>query len=179
MKNKILTLTFVISLTSSALFAFSLGDVANSLSNANEPAATTAKTTAKTTEATTSTSSLTDMLTDQLGITNTQASGGVGSILTYAKSALTPNKFSTLSSAIPDASSLMSMAPSSDTSTLSSLTGSLEGKSSSATQLAALTSQFSSLGLSSDMVSKFIPIILNYFKDSGATDASSILSGLF
>lgn len=175
MKNKILTLTFMVSLTSSTLFAFSLGDVTSSLSNANEPAATTTKTT----EATTSTSSLTSMLTNQLGVTNTQASGGVGSILTYAKSALTPSKFSTLSSAIPDASSLMSMAPSSDSSTLSSLTSSLGEKSSSAIQLAALTSQFSSLGMSSNMVSKFVPIILNYFKGSGATDASSILSGLF
>jgi len=174
MKNKFLTFTFVISLTSSTLFAFSLGDVANSISNVNEPAAIT-----KTTEATTSTSSLTGMLTDQLGVTNTQASGGVGSILTYAKSALTPSKFSTLSSAVPDASSLMSMAPSSDSSTLGSLTSSLGEKSSSVTQLATLTSQFSSLGMSSDMVSKFVPIILNYFKGSGATDASSILSGLF
>lgn len=168
MKNKILTITFVISLTSSALFAFGLGNVANSLPN-------TSKATASESTTNTTTNGLTSMLTNQLGITDKQASGGVGSILNYAKGTLSADKFSTLSSAIPDASSLMKMAPSSDTNALSSFTK----QASSATQLASLTSQFSSLGLSSDMISKFIPVILNYFKGSDATDAGSILSGLF
>ena len=104
------------------------------------------------------------MLMQQLGVTQKQADGGVGSILSYAKDSLPSNDYKTLSGAIPNSNSLLSMAP--------SAIGSLGG-------LGGLASQFSSLGLSSSMITQFVPIILNYLKGSGSTDAMSILSGLF
>jgi hypothetical protein len=110
--------------------------------------------------------SLTSMLTSQLGVTDTQASGGVGSILSYAKSALPKNKYTKLASAIPNASSLISKVSATKSGTKTS-------------QLASLASNFSSLGLSTDMIGKFVPVIMNYFKSSGKSDAMSILAGLF
>jgi hypothetical protein len=43
--------------------------------------------------------------------------------------------------------------------------------------MAGLASSFSSLGLSSDMVGKFVPVILEYAKSKGGDGVSSILQG--
>ena len=171
MKKIILSTALILSVSS--LNAFSLGDAASAVSAMQTQPTTTEK-------AQTKSSDLTSMLTSQLGVTDKQASGGVGSILSYAKTALPQNKYTTLASAIPNADSLLAMAPAvaSQGGSLGSLAGAMGGSSKTA-GLASLASQFSSLGLSSDMISQFVPIILNYFKGSGATGASSILSGLF
>jgi hypothetical protein len=163
MKKIIISTALILSVSS--LSAFSLGDAASAVS-----AMQTQPTTEK---AQTKSSDLTSMLTSQLGVTDKQASGGVGSILSYAKSALPENKYTTLASAIPNSDSLLKMAPSAG-----NALGALGGSSKNA-GLASLASQFSSLGLSTDMISKFVPVIMNYFKDSGKTDAMGILSSLF
>ena len=154
----------------SSLNAFSLGDVAAAIPSNNtnqKEAATTA----------TQSSDLTSMLMDQIGVTKEQADGGTGSILNYAKGALSGSDYSTLANAIPNASSLLSSAPSTSGG-LGGLASSLGGDS-SVSSLATLASQFSSLGLNADMIQKFTPIILDYLKGSGAKDAMSILSKLF
>jgi len=165
----ITTLLFALSLQ-----AFSLGDAASALSTINSASSSSQKSTSSSAQQSSS-SDLIGMLTSQLGVTDTQASGGVGSILSYAQKELPKSDYSTLASAIPNASSLLSKAPqtSSAMSALGSLTGSSNGG------MAALASQFSSLGLNSSMVTQFVPVILDYFKKSNATDAMSILSGLF
>ncbi len=171
MKKTFLSISLILSV--STLNAFSLGDVSNTVSGMQN---TTPTQTSKT-QAT----DLTGMLTSQLGVTDKQASGGVGSILSYAKSALPQDKYSTLSSAIPNADSLLAMAPSvsgDSSSSLGALSGMMGGNSSTS-GLATLTSQFSSLGLSSDMIGKFVPVITSYLKGSGSNDAAGILSGLF
>ena len=169
-----LTKSFIILATllfSVSLQAFSLGDAASAISTID--AATNTQKSASSTKKDTS-SGLIGMLTSQLGVSDKQASGGVGSILSYAQKELSKSDYSTLANAIPNASSLLSMAPkaSSAMSALGSLGGSNGG-------MAALASQFSSLGLDSAMVSKFVPVILDYFKKSNATDAMGILSKLF
>jgi len=172
MKKSFLALSLTVSITS--LYAFGLGDVTNAV-------ATLQSTPTQNTPTKTQATDLTSMLTSQLGVTQKQASGGVGSILSYAKSALPQNKYTTLASAIPNADSLLAMAPSLSGGTggsLGALSG-MMGANSSTAGLASLASQFSSLGLNSDMISKFIPVIMNYFKSSGSNDAAGILSGLF
>jgi hypothetical protein len=164
-----LVLTTLLVANTSMLCAFDLGDVSNAVSSM--------QTTQKTAPASKQQSnSLTSILSSQLGINDKQASGGVGSILSYAKEHLDSDKFSTLSNAIPNAGSLLAMAPkaSQAMSGLSALSGS-----SSAGGLASLASQFSSLGMNSSMISKFVPIIVNYLKSSNSNGAASILSGLF
>jgi hypothetical protein len=119
------------------------------------------------------------MLTNELGVSDKQAAGGVGSILSYAKGELPSNDYSKLASAIPNADSLLKMAPSTSKSSALGGLGSLASKGSSMAGMAGLASQFSSLGLDSGMISKFVPIIMDYFKSSGSTDAMGILGGLF
>jgi hypothetical protein len=160
----------------SSLEAFSLGDAASALSTANSVAQSATAVSNTASKSDTQSSDLIGMLTSQLGVSDKQASGGVGSILSYAKDELPSNDYATLASAIPNASSLLAMAPKSND-TVSAL-GALAGGS-SASGMAALASQFSSLGLNSSMISQFVPIIMDYFKGSGSTDAMSILSGLF
>jgi len=164
-----LVLTTLLLANASLLCAFDLGDVSQAVSSMQ-----TSKTAAP--AAKQQSSSLTGLLSSQLGISDKQASGGLGSILSYAQGNLDSDKFSTLSKAIPNASSLLSMAPqaSQAMSGLSALSGN-----SSAGGLASLASQFSSLGMNSSMISKFVPIIVNYLKSSNSNDAASILSGLF
>ena len=165
--SKKLSLSLTAFLCTVSLQAFSLGDATNALSAVQS---TTQTATPAATNKTQS-SDLMGMLTSQLGVTDKQATGGVGSILNYAKGELPSSDYSTLASAIPNASSLLSMAPAAS-SALGAMGGSTGG-------MAALASQFSSLGLNSSMISKFVPIILNYFKGTNATDATSILSKLF
>jgi hypothetical protein len=177
-KSLLLTVTLTTALTISSAAAFSLGDAASALSSVSSAtAATPAKTATPTTTQATSSNALVGMLSSQLGVSDKQAAGGVGSILSYAQGALPSNDYTKLATAVPDASSLLSMAPKS-TNALSSL-GSLGGAASSAAGMAGLASQFSSLGLDSGMISKFVPIMMDYFKQSGSTGAMGVLSGLF
>ncbi len=171
MKKIILATSFLVCVQS--ISAFSLGDATSALSSVNT--ATNTHTAVATAKSETKNSNLVGMLTSQLGISDKQATGGVGSILSYAKDSLPSNKYTTLASAIPNSSSLLKMAP--QASSAMGALGALGGNSS--TGMAALASQFSSLGLNSSMITQFVPIIMNYFKGSNATGAMNILSGLF
>src|SRR5262252_9949316 len=94
-------------------------------------------------------SSVIDSLTSQLGVTPQQATGGVGSMLTYAKTQLSPSDFSTVASALPGADKYMTLASSAlGVSSISSAAG--------------LGAAFSKLGMSPDMVNKFAPIVSDY-----------------
>jgi hypothetical protein len=110
--------------------------------------------------------SVVDSLTSQLGVTPQQATGGVGSMLSYAKGQLSPSDFSTVASALPGADKYMSLA--------SEALG--VGPISST---AALGSAFSKLGMSPDMVSKFAPIVTDYAGKYGSAAAKNLLAGVF
>ena len=159
MKKISLSLVTIALFSANITFAFDLGSVASSVSSVTQSAPKTKEV---------SSNALVSELSSELGISDKQAAGGMGSILNYAKNQLPANDFSTLSQAVPDASSLMAMAPKTAALGGSSLGG-----------MAGLASQFSSLGLSSDMITKFVPIIMDYFKSSGSTDAVSVFSKLF
>jgi len=156
-------------LSASCIYAFDFGSAMNAVS-----AASSDTTINKSTTQTAQNSTLITELTQQLGISGKQAQGGVGSILNYAKSSLSPEEYNTVAKAIPNSNSLLSLAPQA-----ASMLGSLGGNSSSLGSMSSLISQFASLGLSSDMIGKFISIITNYLKGSGSTDAVGILSNLF
>ncbi len=125
-----------------------------------------------------SAASLTDTLMEQFGVSEKQASGGAGSLLNYAKGNLSKEDFSKVSSAIPDMSALLSLAPKSSkesTGGLGAMASALGG--SSLGGLADVASAFGSLGLDASMVQKFIPTILEYVKGSGGSDVMKLLEG--
>ena len=165
--NTLLSTLFISLVFTFSLNALDLNDVSNAVS-AN---------TSKTKNISSESSDLTSLLVKQLVVNNKQATGGTGSILSYAKSALSATDYKTVADAIPNSDSLLSSAPSSKGG-LGGLASSL-GADSSTSGLATLASQFSSLDLDSGMVTKFLPVILDYLKGSGSSDAMSLLSGLF
>ena len=120
---------------------------------------------------------LVDLLTSQLGVTKNQAEGGAGSIFQSAKQNLSVEDFSSIAKAVPGIDKMLGAAPkmggsSSSLGSISSMMGSnkLGG-------MAGLASSFEKLGLSGDMVDKFMPIILDYVNKNGGEHAMNLLKG--
>ena len=100
------------------------------------------------------TPSLVDTLTQTLGVTPAQATGGTAALLNEAKGNMDSASYSSLLSSVPG---------------LSAFTGgtSLPG--------ASLAQQFSALGMESGMIGKFIPVLLDYVKSEGGSEAMNLL----
>ena len=125
--------------------------------------------------------SLVSLLTQQLGITETQAQGGAGSIFNLAKEKLSPQEFSQVSNSVPDMNGLLDAAPKKESSMggmFSDATSILGGSGGDLEGLAGLASSFSQLGLSPDMVNQFVPVILNYVKSNGGETVSNLLAAV-
>ncbi|TNC79712.1 MAG: hypothetical protein C9356_17635 [Oleiphilus sp.] len=121
-------------------------------------------------------------LTQQLGVTETQAEGGMGSLLGMAKSSLSSDEFKQLGAGIPGMESLLAAAPALSA---GGKTGGLGGMLSGAGGLAAslggmsqLTQQFEALGLSPDMIAQFANIAVQYFSQGGNSTGALLEKGL-
>ncbi len=119
---------------------------------------------------------LLNMLTSQLGINEEQAGGGAGMILNLAKEKL-GGDFSQITDAIPDINGLLEKAPSSG----GGMMGALGGLASSfgagdLGNLASLASGFSKLDLDAGMITKFIPIILEFVKGKAGENVMGLLA---
>ena len=108
---------------------------------------------------------LTSTLTKQLGVTDTQAAAGTGSILAFAQQRLAAGDFDAIAKAIPGSEKYLGAAK--------QLLGGA-----SITDKAGLQSAFSKLGMSPDMVSKFAPIVTDYVGKAGGDQAKNSLAAL-
>jgi hypothetical protein len=108
------------------------------------------------------TSPLIGLLTSQLGVSNEQATGGASALFGLVKNSLNTDDFSSVTKALPGVGSLLGKAPAS-----------------SGGGLAGVADQFSQLGMGSDMVSKFTPVILGYAQSSGGDNVMNLLKGVF
>ena len=120
---------------------------------------------------------LVGLLTKNLGVSSEQAEGGAGAIFNAASKNMSVDDFTKVTDSLPEVTSLMNSVSSSDSGS-GSLGGfsSLFGKSgSSLSALAGLSDTFSKLGLSSDMVGKFIPIVLEYAQSKGGSQIANLL----
>ena len=119
---------------------------------------------------------LTGLLVKQLGISPTQASGGSGAIFQYAKSKMDSAAFNKLSQSVPGMQGILAAAPAAKSTgtigALSSLAGNSGGN---AGNLLGLVGSFQQLGLSPDMVQKFVPIVVQYVQGTGGGAVSSML----
>ncbi len=148
----------------------------------------TAGTRAETSAETSGNTGLVSLLTDQLGVTDKQAAGGAGALFQMARNQLSEDEFGKVSESLPGVGSLMQSAPEASNTT-SGLGGKVEGaaeglKSLSETgknlnRLATVQNQFSQLGLDADMVSQFIPVILDYANSKGGKTVMNLLSGVW
>ncbi len=123
-------------------------------------------------------------LVEQLGVSEEQASGGVGLLLKMAKEKLGDGDFSQLSNLLPETDQLIDTAPEEEKSgglmgSFGGLVSSLGGDGSSLGNLATLAGGFSKLGLDAGMITKFLPIVLSFFQGKGGDGVQGLLGGLF
>ncbi|WP_432459273.1 DUF2780 domain-containing protein [Agarivorans sp. QJM3NY_25] len=104
-------------------------------------------------------SELLNNLTSQLGVSDTQATGGTAALLALAQQQLSGSESSLLNDIIPSGNS-------------ASLSAQLLQKISS---MDSVKSAFSALGLDASMIEQFAPIILQYVGNNGG---SSLVDGL-
>lgn len=123
---------------------------------------------------------LIQQLTQQLGVSDQQAKGGVGLILDLVKSQVSGDEFSQVSSAIPQADELVDSAPKQTSvgDAIGGLVSSVTGSDSGLGGLASLVSGFGKLDLDSDMVSKFLPVVLSFVQSKGGDTIKNILAGV-
>jgi hypothetical protein len=118
--------------------------------------------------------SLVQTLASQLNVTPDQAAGGAGAIFNYAKGALGGEDYAKVEKAVPEAAELVKKAPAVDSTT--SAVGGVVGKAGgTAAGVASLGSSFSKLGLSSDMVGKFVPVVVDYVDTKGGSEVGGLL----
>lgn len=118
-------------------------------------------------------SALVGELTKQLSITPAQASGGAGTLFNLAKSRLSPADFGKVSASVPGIDGLMKSAPAASTANAIPgvpNAGGLGG-------LASAAGSFQKLGMSPDMVGKFVPVLTKFVEAKGGTGVSSLLAG--
>jgi hypothetical protein len=126
---------------------------------------------------------LVQTLVKQTGVTEKQASGGAGLVLDYAKKQMSPGDFSQLTTSVPEFGPLATqgakLAPPKPT----GATGAAAGAASGITGamglgggLSSLGGAFKALGMSPEMVTKFVPILLDYAKGKGGAGAFGLLS---
>ena len=120
------------------------------------------------------TSKLIGSLTDMLGVSKKQATGGAGAVFREAKNNMSPGDYSQLLSAIPGIDSLIQAAP--QVSGLAGKASSMFGSSSGSMQgLSALTDSFAKLGLSPDMVNKYVDVILDFVQSEAGQQTMTML----
>jgi hypothetical protein len=130
---------------------------------------------------------LIQQLVRSLGVNEDQAKGGAGLLFNLAKDKLDAGEFQQLADKIPDDLLGAAPAPSAGASAGGGMMGALGGVASSLGagglgdklgglgNLANLASGFSQLGLSSDMVGKFVPVVLSFVQSQGGDSMKGLL----
>jgi len=135
---------------------------------------------------------LVNLLTERLGVSADQASGGLGLLMGAAKNKM-GGDFGQIAKHIPGIDNLIQQAPKPESAAgkagaavaggaggvLGAVGGLLGGKTGGALgslgNLASLAGGFKQLGLSSDMIGKFIPVILGFIQSKGGDTAKAML----
>ena len=123
-------------------------------------------------------SSLTVLVTEQLGVTEQQAQGGLGTLFSVAQSTLGGADFQQLSQHVPEMTSLLSAAPeiSERAKSISSLVAEA-GKYGDALKSGNKAyAQFKSLGLDAAQIPQYIEVTNQFLKKQGGTDIASLFS---
>ncbi|WP_076413442.1 DUF2780 domain-containing protein [Shewanella sp. UCD-KL12] len=111
----------------------------------------------------------------QLGLNQTQAEGGLGSLLSLAKSSLGSGEFSSIASAIPGIDGLLSAAPAVDNdSGMSGLLSKAGDLGSSLQGGAQVYDAFEKLGISKELAAPMVDIVKGYL-DANAGDGTTDL----
>jgi len=129
---------------------------------------------------------LAGVLTQQLGVNSTQATAGAGALLQVAQAKMSTGDFQQLAQSVPEVNGLINSVAAPKTNGLSQIAAGtsvlLGDKNNTLGSAVNIVNTFQQLGLSSDMVGQFIPVISNYVSQNATpylTNALiSSLSGL-
>lgn len=126
---------------------------------------------------------LINQLTEQLNINNKQAEGGVGAILKIAQEKLADGDFSSIAQVFGgqgQVNSMIAKAPSEGASgllgTLGGITSALGVNTGSMGSLMSLAGSFQKLDMSSETLSKFAPIVVNWATENGGENVKNIIN---
>lgn len=126
-------------------------------------------------------SGLVNLLVQKLGITKQQAQGGAGALFNLAKEKLSPQEFGQVAGTVPEMDGLLQASPQKSEGLTdmmgkgsSLFGGGLEQKADSAMNV---TSAFTQLGMSPDMVNQFVPVILDFVQSKGGDTVKNLLAG--
>lgn len=123
-------------------------------------------------------SSLTGLVTAQLGVTEQQAQGGLGTLFSVAQSTLDGADFQQLSQHVPEMASLLGATPevSERAKGISPLVA-VAGKYGDALQSSIEAyAQFKTLGLDAAQIPQYIEVTNQFLKKQGGTDIASLFS---
>lgn len=124
---------------------------------------------------------LVKLLSSQVGDVNPeQAKGGAGLIFQMVQKHLSPQEFGKVQAAVPESQELIQAAPNE---TGGGLMGALGGLASAVGgenlgQLASLAGGFQKLGISPQLVMKFVPIIVTYVQQQGGDEVAKLVQGV-
>lgn len=104
-------------------------------------------------------------LTSQLGVSEDQARGGIGSYLTLLQEKLAKGDFDKIASLVPGASGYLDSAKK-----LGAVTGPLKN-------LQGLNGALGKLGMNAETVAKFTPMVSNYLGKAGGPTVQKLLAG--
>ena len=104
-------------------------------------------------------------LTSQLGVSEDQARGGIGSYLTLLQEKLAKGDFDKIASLVPGASGYVDTAKK-----LGAVTGPLKN-------LQGLNGALGKLGMNAETVAKFTPLVTNYLGKLGGPTVQTLLAG--
>jgi hypothetical protein len=121
---------------------------------------------------------LVKQLTETLGVSQEQALGGLGSLMTYGKALLKEDQFSQLKEGVPGMDDLLNAAPEVKEEG-GGLGGLLGGDAKTLLATKALEKRFEALGLKPEWVAKYLPVVVTYLKEKGGEALSGPFSSLF
>ena len=123
-------------------------------------------------------SSLTDLVTAQLGVTEQQAQGGLGTLFSVAQSTLDGADFQQLSEHVPEMASLLGATPevSERAKGISSLVAEAGKYGDALKSSNEAYAQFKTLGLDAAQIPQYIEITNHFLKKQGGTDIASLFS---
>jgi len=130
---------------------------------------------------------LVGLLTDQLDVTEKQAKAGSGSLFKMAKDTLSEEDFGKIAEGLPGIDELIQSAPeapepkgvkgglSEKIGGVTKELGQMKETAENVDRLAKVKDQFDKLGMEGDMVSKFIPVLLDYVEKEGGESVMNLL----
>lgn len=105
-------------------------------------------------------------MSHQIGVSETQAAGGIGSMMSLAQSKLSPETFAKVSKSIPNVDRYMKSVQD------------VLGPNTKITDIAGLKSAFSRFGMGPEMIGKFKPYVMDALGKVGGDSVKQLLGGV-